>query len=112
MRNASLIAMIALAMASLPEGVSAAIGLCRALAVGEAESASSELDARRAALARWTRLAETHGPGYTRWALAWGRHIDCSRSAAGIYSCKAAGRPCSISQVPVGNLPILKRGDK
>ena len=94
-----------------PEPAAAAVGLCQQLAVGEPSAAPSEVDARRAALASWTRLAEAHGPGYTRWAIAWGRRIECQRTADGGHSCRASGRPCTISQVPASGLPVLRRGD-
>ena len=89
----------------------AAVALCKPLAVGETYQATSELDARRAALESWSRIAEGHGAGFTRWQLAWERRIECARTADGkAVACQASGRPCTISQVPVEGLPVLSRG--
>lgn len=90
----------------------AAVALCMPMTHGQAFEAGTELEARRGALQDWLRLAGHYGVGYTRYQIAFDRDSSCERLPGGIFRCRASGRPCTISQVPHPELPVLHRGPR
>ena len=83
----------------------AAVRQCYPTLVAEAAHPTSELEARRKALADWTAAAKKLGDGFTRWQLADERRLACERAKPGGWICRASGKPCTISQDPRRPLP-------
>ena len=94
----------------LPMEAHASVALCKCAHAGEVVEGKSELQSKKLALESWVARARRHGDGYTRWGIAWNRQLDCSRTDGGLFRCKAAGRPCTISQVPPDVFTRFKRG--
>src|SRR5256885_1644568 len=88
----------------------AAVAICEPLLAGEVAEDKSELIAKKRALESWLSRAGKYGEQYARWGIAWNRQLDCARSEAGLFRCKAVGRPCAIRQVPVDGATRLRRG--
>lgn len=93
-------------------GAQAAVALCAPMTRGQPFEAGSELEARRGALQDWLKLAARYGEGYTRYQIAFDRNLSCERVASGAFRCQASGRPCTISQVPHPELPVLHRSPR
>ncbi len=74
----------------------AAVRLCDAEVEGHGQEATTEAEARKAALADWQARA---GATFT-WSLAGNKGITCLKSAKGGFVCKATGHPCALYQKP------------
>jgi hypothetical protein len=94
----------------VPIEARAAMALCEGSHAGEVAEDKSELQAKKRALESWLSQAGKYGEQYTRWGIAWNRQLDCARTDAGLFRCKAVGRPCAIRQVPVVGATRLRRG--
>lgn len=78
----------------------AAVRTCQPVINATGEDATSQVEARRKAMAGWLTLARKHGESYTRWQLADKRRTFCAKSTAGMHACAVSGAPCMVSQVP------------
>ncbi len=78
----------------------AAVRQCQSAINVVGEDPTSEIGARRKAMAAWISKAGLHGQTFTRWQLAENRRVFCTKSAAGMHSCAVTGQPCTIRQVP------------
>ena len=92
----------------------AAVGLCADTIISPLYEAATEPVAKKLALAHWQRLAGEHGPGFTRWNLAWNRRLLCEKTAQGTFKCQASAAPCTIQQVPPppGETKPITRGTR
>jgi hypothetical protein len=88
----------------------AAVAECEAELAGKRALATTEIEAKKAALEDWLAKAKAIGPGYTRWQPAYNRRIDCRKEPSGQFQCQAIARPCMIKQVPGQDLVPLPRG--
>lgn len=86
----------------------AAVRLCRAPAVGDVMQSGTQVAALRAAIDSWRRKVAHLGPRYGNWRLARDKRSKCARLKTNEFACVAAGRPCTIRQVP----PRLRRGPR
>ena len=77
----------------------AAVGLCDRIISSGPQTAASETEAKRAAIAVWRVLAERVGPQFGRWQIAWCRRLTCERADSGGVRCEAVGGPCRVEQV-------------
>lgn len=68
---------------------------------GGVATATSEDEARKAAISWWQSRAGSLGRGYEHWETADDRDVSCRRDANGKVACVASGRPC----LPDGVLP-------
>jgi hypothetical protein len=101
--------MALLVVTGAPQQALAAVGVCKALHAGDRVEDKSEISAKRRALESWLAGAEQHGVEYTRWGIAWNRRLECTHEK-GVFSCQAAGHPCTYQQVPPENFVRFKRG--
>lgn len=103
-----------LILAAFPAESRAAVGLCADTVISAMHEAANEPEAKKLALAHWQRLAGAHGPGFTRWNLAWNRRLLCEKTARGAFKCQASGAPCTIQQVPPppGETKPIPRGTR
>ena len=90
----------------VPIEARAAVGECKC----DTAEDKSELQAKKRTLESWVARANEHGEEYTRWGIAWNRQLDCKRTEAGLFQCKAIGHPCTVRQVPPENFSRFKRG--
>jgi hypothetical protein len=102
----TVIAMLAVA----PHATHAAMAMCEPALAGDVVEDRIELQAKRLALESWVARARKLGLQYTRWGLAWGRQLACTRTAVGLYRCQAVAHPCTIKQVPPREFTPLRRG--
>ena len=91
----------------LTSQAAAAVRQCLPVVAVSARHATSEAEARKAALQSWIDHARLHGETFTRWQLADKRSLRCERTATG-HLCLAVGAPCTISQNPK-NLPSVPK---
>lgn len=103
-------AAVVAALGVAPGEARAAMAMCEPSLAGEVVEDRIELQARRLALESWVAGARRHGVQYTRWGLAWGRQLVCTRTAAGLHRCQAVAHPCTIKQVPPAEFIPLRRG--
>ena len=82
----------------------AAVRLCREL-VTATQSAATELDARRLAMAEWKAATKKYSPHHDLWRLAAHKTLACGVVDGG-YECLARGSPCVISQVVPTRPPV------
>lgn len=96
--------------------VAAAVRVCTTAQLSDIAHASSELEARRAALASWRAKAARSGRAFTNWRLAAKKSSRCARLKDGRYACVAFAVPCRLQQVvprkrsPEGMKPQLPPG--
>ena len=88
----------------------AAVRNCQPVINTTGEDATSQVEARRKAMAGWLAQARKFGEGYTRWQLADKRRTFCAKTAAGGHACAVSGAPCTISQAP--GAPPVKPGNR
>ena len=88
----------------------AAMLTCQPAINAKGEDATSQVEARRKAMAGWLKQARKYGEGYVRWQLADNRRTFCAKSPAGGHACAVTGAPCTISQVP--GTPPSKPGNR
>jgi hypothetical protein len=93
-----------------PIEVRAAVALCERSLSGDVAEDKSELLAKKRALESWVAHAGRLGEQFTRWGIARNRQLDCTRTDAGLFRCKAVGLPCAIRQVPPADFVPLRRG--
>lgn len=89
----------ALALCLSTSPANSAVRMCGALIEGSAFTAETELEAKRLALADWTKRVSGLGPAFESWRIASDKKIFC-QAIGGLSSCQAMARPCSLSQVP------------
>ncbi len=87
-------------IAAGPAPAGAAVRRCHDVIVGQSAMAAVEAEARRMAMSDWIAQARNFGEGFVAWRLAIDRDFSCRRDADATFSCRAAGRPCMIDQVP------------
>ncbi len=98
------------AVCVVPIEARAAVGECRCAHAGEVAEDKSELQAKKRTLDSWVARASRYGDEFTRWGIAWNRQLDCARTDAGLFRCKAVGHPCPIRQVPPDKFTPFRRG--
>lgn len=93
-------ALIAAAALMLASPAGAAVLQCAPPVLGEVVEAPTELAARRAAIASWTRKIAHLGERYASWRLARDKRYQCAQLASGAHTCAAFAAPCTIHQKP------------
>lgn len=99
MRTAALI-LAMLAALCAPAPASAAVLLCEKPVLGDLVEAATELEARKAAIASWTKKIARLGEPYSSWRLARAKRYECAPLASGKWTCAAFAAPCTIRQKP------------
>lgn len=99
MRTAALI-LAMLAALCAPAPASAAVVLCDKPVLGDLVEAATELEARKAAIASWTKKIARLGEPYSSWRLARAKRYECAPLASGKWTCAAFAAPCTIRQKP------------
>lgn len=100
MRTAALI-LAMLAALCAPAPASAAVLLCEKPVLGDLVEAATELEARKAAIASWTKKIARLGEPYSSWRLARAKRYECAPLASGKWTCAAFAAPCTIRQKPL-----------
>ena len=77
----------------------AAVRLCSVTIESSAHAADTELEAKKLALADWTRRVAHLGPGFASWRIAADKKLECKLAETSRMVCRASARPCTISQV-------------
>jgi hypothetical protein len=104
--------LVALAGSVTVAPAQAAVVQCAPPVLGELVEAPTELAARQAAIASWTKKIAHLGERYASWRLARGKRYQCARMASGAYSCAAFAAPCTILQKPPApGRPSTKPGE-
>ena len=100
-----------------PRPADAAIRYCLPIVVGAEQTATTEAESKRLALASWMQRASIFGAQYAGWLTANSKSLSCRRSAGPDgkqdgkqggkkdtnvgFICQARAAPCTISLVPV-----------
>jgi hypothetical protein len=100
---------IAAGVAFPPNVVFAAMHVCQQTLEGVGED-RAEIQAKRQALESWQSSARKYGEGHTRWGIAYNRQIKCVRTSEGLHRCKAVGRPCTVTYMPIEGAKRFERG--
>lgn len=77
---------------------------CGDLVESGRSSGATQEEALKAAQVWWSSRAGVLGPGYENWDSAGERAMECEKEGAGLFKCKATGRPC----LPAGARPKVE----
>ena len=94
--SVSLAFILALSLFATP--ANSAVRMCGALIEGSVFTTETQLEAKKLALADWTKRVSRLGPAFESWRIAADKKISCQAIGA-LFSCRAMARPCSLSQV-------------
>ncbi len=90
----------------------AAVVQCAPPVLGDLVEAPTELAARQAAIASWSKKIAHLGERYASWRLARDKRYQCARLASGAHTCAALAAPCTILQKPPApGSPSKRPGD-
>lgn len=78
----------------------AAVVQCAPPVLGDLVEAPTELAARQAAIASWSKKIAHLGERYASWRLARNKRYQCAKLASGAHTCAAFAAPCTILQKP------------
>lgn len=78
----------------------AAVRHCAPPVASDVAEATTEIEARRLALADWLGKVAPLGDGYKSWRLAAVKRLPCLRTRNETYKCAAYAAPCTIRQIP------------
>lgn len=105
MRSAVVPAATILAIVVMATPATAAVLQCAAPVFGDVVEAPTELAARKAAIASWTKKIAHLGDRFTSWRLARNKRYQCGKLASGAWTCAAFAAPCTIRQKPPSAKP-------
>lgn len=105
MRTQFVPAALALMIAALASPAHAAVLQCAAPVFGDIVEAPTELAARKAAIASWSKKISHLGDRFTSWRLARNKRYQCGKLASGAWTCAAFAAPCTIRQKPPSAKP-------
>ena len=105
MRTQFVPAALALALTLLAPPASAAVLRCAPPVLGDVVEAPTELAARKAAIASWTKKIAPHGDRFPSWRLARNKRYQRGKLASGAWTCAAFAAPCTIRQKPPSAKP-------